>query len=315
MTPRVLGIIAALFATAAWSVTFLVPYVVGEFTIVDFYLIDFAISGLVSLGFLILNPSNLRNLTWRDWSVACWLGWVGYAGYCLALTEAAAHAGPVIAPAFLALVPVVLAVAGNLRQPIVAWRHLAPPLTLATGGLLLVNIDWAVASTELPSPIVGISLSILVVILWTVFGLHNQSALQRRPQVSSSTWTALMMFGAAIGMLAFVPLAWIAGLLTLPRVHLHAETAARLCILAAVAALLVNTGGAVAWNFATRRLPVSLAAQMITLEPTFGTLLGLAVRRQWPTPLQLIGMILLLAGVGSAIQIFHGRKDPSMVPG
>jgi drug/metabolite transporter (DMT)-like permease len=267
----VAGISAALFAAAAWSMTFLVPHLVGEFTIIDFYLVDFTISGLASLGFLILDPTALRRLTWRDWAVVCWLGWVGYTGYSLILTEAATYAGPVVAPAFVALVPVVLAIAGNIRQPVVPWREFAFPLTLAVGGLLLINVDWTHTSAPVPSPVLGISLSILVVILWTVFGLLNQAALHKRPQIGTGTWTALMICGAAVGMLALVPFAWITGSLTLPRIDFHTVRAARLCISAAAAALLVNTGGAVAWNFATRRLPVSLAAQMITLEPTFGT--------------------------------------------
>jgi len=52
---------------------------------------------------------------------------------------AAIFAGPVIAPAFLGLVPVVLAVAGNLRRRTVSWNVLILPLALTALGLSPYN--------------------------------------------------------------------------------------------------------------------------------------------------------------------------------
>jgi drug/metabolite transporter (DMT)-like permease len=49
---------------------------------------------------------------------------------------------------------------------------------------------------------------------------------------------------------------------------------------------------------------VVLAAQMITLEPLFGAVFGLLLHRRWPTLLETVGVIVLLAGVMLAIRIF-----------
>ena len=83
------------------------------------------------------------------------------------------YAGPVIAPAFLGLVPVVLAIAGNWRQRAAPWRDLVLPLSLSAVGLILVNIDgFNPGSLAKPgSLVVGILLALIAVGLWTWFGL------------------------------------------------------------------------------------------------------------------------------------------------
>ncbi len=50
-----------------------------------------------------------------------------------------------------------------------------------------------------------------------------------------------------------------------------------------VLAIFSNVGGAMAWTFASQRLPVALSARLITLEPASATVLGLLVHRRWPS--------------------------------
>ena len=305
--PVLIGVIAALFAAIAWSFSFIVPSVIGAYSIFDYALLEFVLSGLLSGGLLLFKLELLRGLGARDWLVAGWLGCIGFLGYFLALTGATINAGPVIAPAFLGSVPVVLAIAGNLRQHTVRWKSLIVPLTLAFVGLLLVNgSNWGASGTvrarSLP---IGIALALLAVFLWTWFGLLNQSALARRPRMDDGVWTGIMMVGAGAGMLAFLPFGLMAGVFAIPRLGLHWDVAAPLYRWTVGLALTQNIGAAWAWTVASRRLPVALAAQLITMEPTFGTIFGLIVRRQWPTPAEGVGMALLLIGVAISIRVFH----------
>jgi drug/metabolite transporter (DMT)-like permease len=305
------GIVAALLAALAWSLNFIVPFVIGDYSIFDIALFRFLISGLLAFAYLIFKWKSVRNLRLGDWLMSFALGLIGYLVYFQALAAAAVYAGPVIAPAFLALVPVVLAIAGNLRQPTIAWRHLAFPFTLAIIGLLLVNwgsFDQATIG-EAPSLLIGIPLAILAAACWVWFGLLNQSALANRPQMNPGVWTALIMTGASLGMLAFVPFGLLLNVFASTRLGLGWNVAASLYIWGTVLALTASLGGALAWTFASQRLPVALSAQLITMETVFGTTLGLLIRRRWPTLVEAVGMIALLAGVVITIRIFHGRRS------
>jgi uncharacterized membrane protein len=99
-----------------------------------------------------------------------------------AVIIAATYADPVVAPAFSGLVPIVLAISGNVHGGI-SSRSLQVPLALAVLGLLLVN-GQSIARFEGQSPTalaLGIGASLSAVALWVWFGLANQKALIKRP--------------------------------------------------------------------------------------------------------------------------------------
>ena len=165
-----------------------------------------------------------------------------------------------------------------------------------------------------PSLLIGIPLAILAAGCWVWFGLFNQSALAKRPQMNAGVWTALIMTGASLGMLAFVPAGLLLNVFASTRLGLGWNVAAPLYIWGTVLALTASLGGALAWTFASQRLPVALSAQLITMETVFGTALGLLIRRRWPTLMEGVGMIVLLAGVVTTIRIFHGRRRVALAP-
>ncbi len=311
-----LGIIAAALAAVSWSLSFIVPFVIGDYSLFDFTLVEFVFSGLLGLLLLWHNSTALRLLSLGDWLVACFLGLIGYVCYFLAVMGAAVYAGPVIAPAFLGLVPVVLAVAGNLQQRTVAWKSLALPLSLAAIGLLLVNGSSFIQSGRLQSKslLLGIPLAVLAVAFWTLFGLLNQSALARRPHMNAGIWTALIVSGAGLSMLVFFPIGLWMGLFEIPRLGLHWNAAGPMLLWGAGLALFANLGGALAWTFAAQRLPVTLSAQLITMEPASATLLGLLIHHRWPSVAEASGMTTLLVGVIIAIGIFTRATPGAAAP-
>jgi drug/metabolite transporter (DMT)-like permease len=310
------GIVAAALAAFSWSLSFIAPFVIGDYSLFDFTLVEFVVSGILSVGLLWRNAAAVRRLMLKDWFAGCSLGLIGYVAYFLAVMGAAVYAGPVIAPAFLGLVPVVLGVAGNLRERTVSWASLALPLSLAMVGLFLVNGSGFLQSGGLQaqSLALGIPLAVLAVTFWTSFGLLNQSALARRPHQDVGVWTALIMAGAGMSMLVFFPIGLLFGVFEIPRLGLHWNTAAPLIMWGIGLAVFANFGGATAWTFASQRLPVALAAQMITLEPTSATILGLLVHHRWPTVMEALGMIVLLLGVVIAIGIFSKSTISAHAP-
>lgn len=304
------GIAAALLAALAWSMNFVVPYVIGDYSVFDFAVFRFAISGAIGLGFLAFKWDLVRLLTLRDWLTAFWLGFIGYVGYFLTVVGAAIFAGPVVAPAFLGLVPIVLAIVGNLRQPVLQWRRLVLPLGLTAIGLVLVNISvFEPAGLQASrSLLVGIPLTVAAVVLWTWFGLANQTALAERPDMDGAVWTSLIMAGGGLEMLAFVPVGQILGVFEIPRLGLSWHAAAPLYLWGMSLAMFASVGGALAWTLAAKRLPVTLCAQLIVSETVFGTVFGLAAHGRLPTVMEAGGIAVLTAGVVAAIGAFKRNQ-------
>ncbi|HKP25523.1 MAG TPA: DMT family transporter [Dongiaceae bacterium] len=301
---------AALFAAFAWSLNFVVPFVIGDYSVFDFALFRFGVSGAVAVGFLIWKWDAICALRIGDWLAAFGLGFIGYLGYFLSVAGAAIFAGPVIAPAFLGLVPIVLAVAGNLRQKTVSWSALIVPLALAAVGLTLVNASVfdPTNTTSTRSLIVGIPLALAAVGLWTWFGLANQRALAERPGMDTGVWTALILVGGGVQMLVFMPVGLALGVFHFPQLGLGWDVAGSLYLWSISLAFLASVGGALAWTFAAQRLPVALSAQLIVSETVFGTIFGLAVHGRWPTPTDILGIVFLVAGVMTAIHVFHSER-------
>jgi drug/metabolite transporter (DMT)-like permease len=305
-----IGIVAALFAAFAWSLNFVVPFVIADYSVFDFALFRFGVSGVLGVGFLLWKSNAMRGLGVRDWLAAFGLGFIGYLGYFLTVAGAAIFAGPVIAPAFLGLVPIVLAVAGNLRRKSVRWSALILPLAAAAIGLAFVNISVfeSASMTSTQSLVVGIPLAIVAVSLWTWFGLANERALAERPRMDAAVWTAMILVGGGVEMLVFMPVGLALGVFNIPQLGLGWEAAGSFYLWSISLAFLASVGGALAWTFAAQRLPVALSAQLIVSETVFGTIFGLAVHGRWPTATEILGIAFLVAGIVAAIHVFHSER-------
>ncbi|WP_139187135.1 DMT family transporter [Rhizobium mongolense] len=307
------GVSAALFAAFAFSLNFVVPFIIGDYSTFDFALIRHVVSALVGVYILVSEKRIVRHLTLWNCLEAIWLAFVGYVGYFLTVTGAAVFAGPVIAPAFLGLVPIVLMVIGNHRQGSLPWRSLMLPLALVLAGLVLINGTAFTAEglNSVESLWVGAPLALAAVGLWVWFALANQAALDARPEMPSGVWSALILVGGGVLMLAFYPLGAAMDLFRLPTLGFGWSAAGRLYVWGASFALLATVGGVWAWNIASRSLPVALAAQLIVSETAFGVIGGLVVHARWPTPIEVTGVVVLIAGVVLSVGIFYDRQFAS----
>ena len=301
-----IGIAAAVIATFSWGLNFIVPFMLHGYSIFDVAIVQAVASAVLAIVYLATKLRVLASFKWLDYLVAFNLGLLGYAAYYLTLEGAAIYAGPVIAPAFLALVPIVMAGTANLLQPVLPWRSLILPLTLGFAGLVLVQINFSagVADAEPRGLWLGILLAITAVALWTTFGLLNQAALNKRPDVHVGVWSALILVGAGMAMVAFLPFGLWLNVFQLPKMGFGWSAASAVYLWGGGLGVFSSVGGAVAWTIASKRLPAVLSGQLIVMEPFFGTVLGLLVHRRWPVPTEAVGMALLLTGVLVAVNAF-----------
>lgn len=304
------GVFFAIFATFSWALNFISPYVIGAYTAYDFVSARFLFCGIV--GAIFIYCSDLSVLGRGDILRAFCLGLLGYVGYIACIMGGVIFAGPVIPPAFLALVPVLLVVLGNATRRTMPWARLTLPLALAATGLVLVNLG-VVLRSETPagrSPLIGMAFSVGAVALWLIFSLLNQRALDRNPHLRAGLWTGLMMLGGGVGIALFLPLGLALGMSSFPALGFGWTSAGHLYLWAFGLACVSSVAGAWAWNLATQRLPMAVTGQLISIETVFATIFGLVAQSRPPRWDETIGIVLLIAGAVTAVRAFLLVREP-----
>ncbi len=145
------GVTLAVVATLSWALNFVAPYVTGAYSIYDLMVTRFLIAGALGVGVVVLCRAQLRFLRRNQQLLAASLGVIGYLGYSTCIAAGVIFfGGPVLTPAFIGMVPVLLALLSNATKKTLPWRRLTIPLTFfLTGGLLLSSIS------SINQPIVG----------------------------------------------------------------------------------------------------------------------------------------------------------------
>jgi len=303
-TNTLIGVALAVLATLSWALNFVAPYVTGDYSIYDLMIVKFIIAGLLGGVVMLLCRAQLRLLRGRQQCLAAGLGVAGYLGYSTCIAAGVMFGGPVLTPAFIGMVPVLLALIGNASAKTLPWRRLAVPLVFLTTGLLLSNLSSLhQPSTADGSWLLGLGFSVGAVLLWLAFSLLNQRALEKIPAKASGIWTGLMMAGSGVGSLCVIPAALGLDLLKLPALGFGFAQAGQLYGWALGIALMSSVIAAWAWNAASRRLPMVLSGQLIALESLFATLLGLLFHGRLPTLLETAGLGAVLIGVVMAVRI------------
>jgi drug/metabolite transporter (DMT)-like permease len=295
------GLFAGLAAGALWGLTFIAPLAAAPYTPLDLMLLRYLVFGLGSLA--MLAPGGfalLRSLRQRDLLQLIALGGAGNVAYYGAMALAVPRIGSASVALIIGCVPVLLGLTG------IRWRLLARPLVLVAAGLLLVNgaalLD---AGVDLQRTATGFALAFVALALWCWYGIANARAIARRPDLSDRQWTALTGIGTLLALLPAVPLCFASDLSAFPT-H-GVRDAGPLFVWAVVLGLLCSWCATWAWSVTSRRLPVSLAAQLIVAETLFALLYGSLYQRQLPDLPQSVGAICLVAGVVWAIRTFQNN--------
>ncbi|WP_249673887.1 DMT family transporter [Pseudomonas abieticivorans] len=300
---RVAGLALAVIATLSWALNFIAPYVTGAYSIYDLMVIRFLVAGALGAGILVIGRVQLRSLSGHQQLLGASLGLVGYLGYSACIAAGVMFGGPVLTPAFIGMVPVLLALLSNTLSHTVAWRRLTIPLMLLTLGLVLSNISslHAPAVNQRSWP-VALVLSVSAVGLWLVFSVLNQRALKTLPDNASGVWTGLMITGAGMGAVCLIPVLLGLDLIKLATLGFSVRAAGHLYAWGLLIGVMCSCVAAWAWNAASERLPMVLSGQLIALESLFATLFGLLFQRRLPTPLEAAGMAAVLLGVVMAVR-------------
>ena len=318
------GVAFALAAGLLWGLVFVTPLLLPEYPAALLSVARYLAFGLIALPLAALDRRELARLTRADWLEALRLALVGNLLYYLFLAAAIQRAGGALPTAIIGTLPVVIAIVSNLRggdpgpgARALPWSALAPSLLLIALGIAWVHHAELAATEGVPAAgaapeghALGAVLAMAAVACWTWYPLRNAQWLRRHPGRSPRAWATAQ--GVATLPLAALGLAglwaWQAaspGGFAMP---LGPDPLRFLALMLALG-LLASWLGTLCWNEASRRLPTTLAGQLIVFETLAALAYVFTLRGRWPEPPVLLGIALLVTGVAWAVRVASPRAS------
>lgn len=319
-----IGTLYALAAGLMWGLVFIGPLLLPEYPAALQSVGRYLAFGLIALPLAWLDRARLAQLTRKDWIEALKLAAVGNLLYYLCLASAIQRAGAPLPTMIIGTLPVVIAIASNLRRGAAVrqrdgrlpWRQLAPSLALIAVGIGLVNHVELVALRADPDAnlgryATGALLALVAVVCWTWYPIRNADWLREHPGRSPSTWATAQ--GVATLPLALIGYALLWGGMAATGSEFampFGPRAGDFVALMATIGLLASWLGTLCWNEASQRLPTTLSGQLIVFETLAALSYAFVLRGRAPEPETLAGIALLIAGVMWAL-----RAKPVTVAG
>ena len=312
------GTLFALAAGLVWGLVFVAPLLLPEYPAAMLSFGRYLAFGLIALPLAGLDRRRLALLTRADWVEALKLALVGNIVYYLFLSAAIQRAGGPLPTMIIGTLPVIIAVASNLRDGErdgrLPWLQLLPSLALIGLGLALVNrVEFERLRADPAADVVryalGAALALVAVACWTWYPIRNADWLRSHADRSPSVWaTAQGVATLPIALAGFAALwAWDAasgGGFAMP---LGPRPAYFLALMLAIG-LLASWLGTLCWNEASQRLPTTLVGQLIVFETLAALGYAFILRGAWPGWTTGAGVALLVAGVVIALRVRPRRS-------
>ena len=318
------GTLFALAAGLMWGLVFVAPLLLPEYPAVLLSFGRYLAFGLIALPLAWISRHRLALLTRADWVEALGLAAGGNIVYYLFLASSIQRAGAPLPTMIIGTLPVVIAVAANLRDAQrdgrLPWCALLPSLLLIGAGIALVNhaeaADALAGGSHAAQRGVGALLAVGAVVCWTWYPLRNADWLRAHPDRSATTWATaqgiatlpLALAGfVGYGLYAVVAAAadpagsMLTDIAGAP-VPLGPRPLAFVGLMFALG-LLASWLGTLCWNEASQRLPTALVGQLIVFETLAALAYAYLLRGALPGLATAAGIALLVVGVLWAVRV------------
>jgi drug/metabolite transporter (DMT)-like permease len=303
------GTLYALAAGLMWGIIFVGPLMLPDYPAALQAAGRSLAFGLLALPLAWLDRVALRGLSRADWLEALKLSAVGNLLYYLFVASAIQRAGAPLPTMIIGTLPVAIALASNRRDAArdgaFAWSRLVPSLALILLGLACVNRDELRAQPLFDARryASGALLAAGAVACWTWYPLRNADWLRAHPSRNPRAWaTAQGLATLPLALAGYgATWAWLRASgseFPMP----FGPRALQFVAIMATIGLFASWLGTLCWNQASRRLPTTLAGQLIVFETLAGLAYAFAWRGQMPPPATLFGVACLVAGVVFALR-------------
>ncbi|RJG27469.1 DMT family transporter [Massilia cavernae] len=312
------GVLCGLLAGALWGMVFIAPEILKAFSPLEMALGRYAAYGAIALGLMAPRLGSLfARLDRSDYAALARHALSGNIVYYMLLAVAVKLAGVTPTSLIIGMLPIAVTLMGHKDHGSVPLRRLALPLAMAAAGIACINIDALshaqAAGASLWQTLAGVLCATGALACWSWYTLDNARYLKRNPHFSSAEWSAL--YGLATGAIALV-LAAPAFAIWHGDVTGAAGTASgRDWTLFWTVNTLLALGASVIgnhlWNVASRRVAVTLSGQLILFETLFALLYGFIYKQQFPRPLEIAAIVLLVIGVAWSVRV-HASEEQAL---
>ena len=295
-----------------WATALLVPYVLDSTQPILLAAGRYIVYGIVSLVLFVASRDKMH-FTRAQWKTANVYAFTGNIGYYVTMALGVRYAGMTVAAMIIGILPLSIMALGNFRRREIPFSRLAVPGVLILFGIVGINV---ITASGLPKDksvtefALGVFFSFASLSFWTWYSVVNASWLDQHPDVSGGNWSTAIgvcSFWQAILLIPLMPL------MTGESIH-TSFTNIDPWIYVVIALLymgIINTWiTTMWWNRLVRRIPLSLAGQLLVFATIASIIYGHVVDRTLPSGLELVFVALQIGGVGLGVHQFskHGRN-------
>ena len=307
-----LGVAFALAAGLLWGLVFVGPVLLPDYPAALQSFGRYLAFGLIALPLAWLDRKELARLTRQDWVEATKLSAIGNVLYYVCLASAIQRAGPTLATMIIGTLPVVIAITSNVLHPShsapLPWARLLPSVAIIGLGIACVNQVELAALAATPNAshtayASGALLALVAVGCWTWYPIRNAHWLRSHAGRNPRTWaTAQGLCTLPLALMGYLGFGvWAAATNSPFDMPLGPRPLVFVGLMVAIG-FLASWLGTLCWNEASQRLPTALAGQLIVFETLAALCYAFALRQEWPQPLTLLGVVLLVCGVIWAVR-------------
>ena len=179
----VVALLWAVLATALWGSTFIGPVAVEPIGPIYLVFGRYFVFGMLSLCVLAFSAVELAVLGRTNILAALHLGIFGYVGFYLFFALSETIGGGALASIVTGAMPAFVTITSNLISREVRWRVLIVPISITSGGVMLVNLHEGAILDGRSSDdlLLATCLSLAACAMWAYFVVVNGLILKAVP--------------------------------------------------------------------------------------------------------------------------------------
>lgn len=293
-----IGIINVLLACLCWGLIFVVPSIIEGFNPFEIALGRFFCYGFISFSWILLSKRHLLSKKYLPvWKKAAWFGLISTLICYIGMVFGIRYANPAVTALIFAMSPITIAFLGNyLRKEFEFSQFFLPSLFMLIG-IVIANLPAFQSSTgSLGYYLLGLGSAFLGLTAWTWYTVNNSIFLSKQSQVSMSEWN--LMMGGATFILVLITSCFLPWLSQDASKYLSFEPKMQTFFIASLILGVISTWFAFFfWNSGSKRLPISIAGQLMVFEVIFGLTFIYLLEKRVPIFIEILGIIFMLTGV------------------